>query len=49
MFLSSGVTHIYTDSSQNIGLGVVLGRLWFTKEWPSNITLLEFVPVLLAI
>ena len=55
MFLSPGITHIYTDSSQNIGLGAVLGRQWFAKEWPTkwwkeqNITLLEFVPILLAI
>ena len=55
LFISPGVVHIYTDASQSVGLGAVLGNCWFALQWPStwwcqqNITLLEFMPILLAV
>ena len=55
LFISPGVVHIYTDASQSFGLGAVLGNCWFALQWPStwwcqqNITLLEFMPILLAV
>ena len=55
MFFSPGVVHIWTDASQLVGLGAVLGCQWFALEWPTdwwrnqNITLLEFIPILLAL
>ena len=55
LFISAGVLHIYTDSSQTIGLGAILGQSWLASVWPSdwwreqNITLLEFIPIVLAV
>ena len=55
LFLSPGIVNIYTDACVNIGLGAVLGKQWFACQWPTewgrqqNITLLEFIPIVLAI
>ena len=47
--------NIYTDASQSLGFGALFRNSWFSIPWPSgwwseqNITLLEFIPVVLAI
>ena len=55
LFISPGIVNIFTDASQNIGLGAMMGRQWFALQWPNewyklqNITLLEFIPIILSI
>ena len=55
MFLSENVCHIFSDASKTLGCGAVLDNHWFALGWPNewwreqNITLLELVPIVLAI
>ena len=55
MFMSNNTLHIFTDASKTLGFGAHFNNHWFSQAWPSdwwkaqNITLLEIVPVFLAI
>ena len=54
MFLNPGVCHLFTDAAKEWGFGAILGKSWFNGQWETwwkdqNITLLELVPIVLAI
>lgn len=53
-WLTSEVLHLYTDSAQSIGFGIVFGTHWAHGTWPEhwtsmNITLLELFPIIVAL
>lgn len=54
MFLSPSKLHLFTDAAKRAGFAAVFQSRWFCGKWGSwwteqNITLLEFVPIVLAL